>query len=106
MQHQGLSLCVIVAQPFLPPNSRSLLTAHCTQPIAHCSLLIAQSRNKKIAVVHPQKPQQIHMSSPSTPKNPHNSHPTNHFHQKNSWHSSYAPLATINIWIESIEGQL
>ena len=43
------------------------------------------------------------MSSPSTPKNPHNSYPTNHFRQKNSWHSSYAPLDTINIWIEFIE---
>jgi hypothetical protein len=42
------------------------------------------------------------MSSPSTPKNPHNPHPINHFPQKNSWHSSYAPLDTINIWIEFI----
>jgi hypothetical protein len=43
------------------------------------------------------------MSSPSTPKNQPNSHPVNNFHPKNSWHSSYAPLDTINIWIEFIE---
>jgi hypothetical protein len=54
---------------------------------------------------HPQKPQQIPLSSPSTPQNPHNSHSINHFHPKNSWHSSYAPLDTLNIWIKSIEGQ-
>ncbi len=46
------------------------------------------------------------LSSPSTPKNPHNPHRTNHFPPKNSWHTSYAPLDTINIWIKSIEGQL
>jgi hypothetical protein len=40
------------------------------------------------------------LSSPSTPKNPHNSHLINHFPPKNSWHSSYAPLDTINIWIK------
>ncbi len=44
------------------------------------------------------------MSSPSNPKNPHNPHRTNYFPPKNSWHSSYAPLATLNIWIKSIEG--
>jgi hypothetical protein len=52
----------------------------------------------------PQKPQQIRLSSPSTPQNPLNQHQLNHFPNKNSWHSSYAPLATINIWIKSIEG--
>ena len=31
------------------------------------------------------------MSSPSTPNNSHNHHKINHFPQKNSWHSSYAP---------------
>ena len=46
------------------------------------------------------------LSSPSNPKNPHNSHPINHFPPKNSWHTSYAPLDTINTWIKSIEGQL
>jgi len=76
------------------------------QTPAHSSSLTAHSRNKKIAVAYPQKPQQIPLSSPSTPKNPSNSHPINHFPLKNSWHSSYAPLATINIWINSIEGQL
>jgi hypothetical protein len=49
------------------------------------------------------KPQQIRMSSPPTPINPHNSHSINHFPPKNSWHSSYAPLDTLNIWIKSIE---
>ena len=53
-----------------------------------------------------QKSQQIRMSSPSTPQNPHNSHSINHFPPKNSWHTSYAPLDTLNIWIKSIEGQL
>jgi len=52
------------------------------------------------------KPQQIPLSSPSTPKNPHNHHSINHLPKKNSWHSSYAPLDTLNIWIKSIEGQL
>jgi hypothetical protein len=75
------------------------------RPIA-CSSLTAHSRNKKIAAAHPQKPQQFRVSSPSTPKNPPNSHPINHFPHKNSWHSSYAPLDTLNIWIKSIEGQL
>ena len=46
------------------------------------------------------------MSSPSTPENSSNSHRINHFPSKNSWHSSYAPLDTLNIWIKSIEGQL
>jgi hypothetical protein len=55
-------------------------------------------------IFFPQKPQQIRMSSPSAPKNPHNSHSINHFPPKNSWHSSYAPLDTLNIWIKSIEG--
>jgi hypothetical protein len=40
------------------------------------------------------------MSSPSTPKNLHNSHPINHFPQKNSWHSSYAPLGKIEVEIK------
>jgi hypothetical protein len=44
------------------------------------------------------------MSSPSTPENPPNSLRINHIPKKNSWHSSYAPLDTINIWIKSIEG--
>jgi hypothetical protein len=35
------------------------------------------------------------LSSPSTPKNSSNQHPINHFHQKNSWHSSYAPRRII-----------
>ena len=46
------------------------------------------------------------MSSPSTPENLSNSHPINHFHQKNSWHTSYTPLDILNIWINSIDGQL
>jgi len=50
-----------------------------------------------------QKPQQNHVSSPSTLQNPHNPRSNNHFHPKNSWHSSYAPLGTINIWIEFIQ---
>jgi hypothetical protein len=54
----------------------------------------------------PQKPQQIRVSSPSTPQNPPNQHQLNHFPPKNSWHSSYAPLDTINIWIKSIEGSV
>jgi len=40
------------------------------------------------------------LSSPSTPNNSHNQNNINHFPQKNSWHSSYAPLDTINIWIK------
>jgi hypothetical protein len=46
----------------------------------------------------------IRMSSPSTPKKFHNQHHINHLPPKNSWHTSYASLATINIWIKSIEG--
>jgi hypothetical protein len=57
------------------------------------------------AKIFPQKPQQIRLSSPSTLEYPPNSHPINHFPPKNSWHSSYAPLDTLNIWIKSIEGQ-
>ncbi len=43
------------------------------------------------------------MSSPSDLQNPNNSNPINHMPPKNSWHTSYAPLDTINIWINSIE---
>jgi hypothetical protein len=46
------------------------------------------------------------VSSPSTPQNPPKPHQPNHIIHLKSWHSSYAPLATINIWIKSIEGQL
>jgi hypothetical protein len=46
------------------------------------------------------------VSSPSTPKNSPKPHQPNHIIHLKSWHSSYAPLATINIWIKSIEGQL
>ena len=67
----------------------------------HRQLLTEKNRRRT-----PQKPQQIRMSSPSTPKNPANSRPINHFTPKNSWHTSYAPVDTINIWIKSIEGQL
>jgi hypothetical protein len=70
------------------------------QTPAHSSSLTAHSRNKKIAVAYPQKPQQIRLSSPSTPKNPTSSHSINHFPPKNSWHSSYAPLGRIEVWIE------
>src|SRR5664280_3669867 len=53
-----------------------------------------------MSVAHPQKPQQIRMSSPSTPKNPSNSRSINHFPPKNSWHSSYAPLGRIEVEIK------
>ena len=46
------------------------------------------------------------MSSPPTPKNPPKPHQPNNIIHLKSWHSSYAPLATIKVWINSIEGQL
>ena len=46
------------------------------------------------------------MSSPSTPQNPPKPHQPNNIIHLKSWHSSYAPLATIKVWINSIEGQL
>ena len=67
-----------------------------------CPQPIAQSRKLKSPRT-PQKPQQIRMSSHPTPENPHNSLLINHLTPKNSWHSSYAPLDTINIWIKSIK---
>ena len=94
---EGTPIPLAPPQPSVPFSPQT--PAHCSSPIAH-------SRNKKIAVAYPQKPQQIRLSSPSTPKNPTSSHSINHFPPKNSWHSSYAPLDTINIWIKSIEGQL
>ena len=75
-----------------------------THPLRHPDRSEAEWRDPRI--FFPQKPQQIRMSSPSTPKNPHNYRLINHIPKKNSWHSSYAPLDTINIWIKSIEGQL
>jgi len=50
-----------------------------------------------------QKPQQNRVSSPCAPEKSHNQHSINHFRHENSWHSSYAPLGTINIWIEFIQ---
>ena len=45
------------------------------------------------------------MESPAhIDRNTHNPHSINHFPPENSWHSSYAPLDTLNIWIKSIEG--
>ena len=45
----------------------------------------------------PQNSQQIRMSTPSNLQNPPNQHRTNYFPPKNTWHSSYAPLGTINL---------
>jgi hypothetical protein len=44
---------------------------------------------------------QLSLSSPSTPKNPSNPHRNNHLPPKNSWHTSYARLGRIKVWIES-----
>jgi hypothetical protein len=55
--------------------------------------------NKFFTQISKQNP----LSSPSALQNPPNPHPTNHFHQKNTWHSSYAPLGRINIWIEFMQ---
>jgi hypothetical protein len=44
---------------------------------------------------------QLSLSSPSTPENPSNPHRNNHLPPKNSWHTSYARLGRINVWIES-----
>ena len=43
------------------------------------------------------------MSSPPTPKNPPKPHQPNHIIHLKSWHSSYASLATIKVWINSIK---
>jgi hypothetical protein len=43
------------------------------------------------------------MSSPSTLQNRLNQQKTKEKNISRKWHSSYAPLATINIWINSIE---
>jgi hypothetical protein len=43
------------------------------------------------------------MSSPSTLQNRLNQQKTKEKKLPPKWHSSYAPLATINIWINSIE---
>ena len=68
---------------------------------AHAIAAASRTRLK----IFPRFPQQIRVSSPSTPQNPLTTPTKPHIHLK-SWHSSYAPLATINIWIKSIEGQL
>jgi hypothetical protein len=85
-------------------SCRCLFSSAPTHPRRHPDRSEAKRRDPRI--FFPQKPQQIGVSSPSTPKKPHNPHPTNHIPQKNSWHTSYAPLDTLNIWIKSIEGQL
>ena len=69
---------------------------------AHAIAAASRTRLK----IFPRFPQQIRVSSPSTPQNPPRPHQPNHIIHLKSWHSSYAPLATINIWIKSIEGQL
>ncbi len=69
---------------------------------AHAIAAASRTRLK----IFPRFPQQIRVSSPSTPQNPPKPHQPNHIIHLKSWHSSYAPLATINIWIKSIEGQL
>jgi hypothetical protein len=37
------------------------------------------------------------LSSPCALQKSHNQQRINHFHPKNSWHSSYAPVATIKV---------
>ena len=69
---------------------------------AHAIAAASRTRLK----IFPRFPQQIRVSSPSTPQNSPKPHQPNHIIHLKSWHSSYAPLATINIWIKSIEGQL
>ncbi len=39
----------------------------------------------------------LRMSSPPLPKNPLNPSLINHFHQKNTWRRSYAPLGKIEV---------
>ena len=80
--HKSSAFAVVCSLPYHPPTSSS-------RP---------EWRDPRI--FFPQKPQQFPLSSPSNPKNPPNQLQLNHFPQKNSWHSSYAPLDTINIWIE------
>jgi hypothetical protein len=64
--------------------------------LPHISILRCGISHHSRRIFFPQKPQQIRMSSPSNQNNFRNSHLINHLLKKNSWHSSYAPLDTIN----------